>query len=94
MYIRDPASSARHLSDGRLARAAEVELGLDGLEQPMPFGLRHSQQDADHLHRQLGGDVDQKIEARPRHHRIEQTARAGAQIVLDAADHPRRQTRS
>ena len=51
--------------------------------------LRHSQQDADHLHRQLRGDVDHEVE---RHSRqaVEQRAR-GPQIVLDAADHARRQ---
>jgi len=57
----------------------------------MPFGLRHSQQDADHLHRQFGGDVDQEVERFSRPYRIQQATRPGPQIVLDAADHPRRQ---
>ena len=57
----------------------------------MPFGFRHSQQDADHLHRQFGGDVNQEVERFARHHRIQQPARPGPQIVLDATDHPRRQ---
>ncbi len=57
----------------------------------MPFGFRHSQQDADHLHRQFGGDVDEEVERRARHHLIEQATRPGPQIVLDATDHPRRQ---
>ena len=55
----------------------------------MPFGFRHSQQDADHLHRQFGGDINQEVERFARHHRIQQPARPGAQIVLDQTDHPR-----
>ena len=55
----------------------------------MPFGLRHSQQDADHLHRQFGGDVNQKVERFAGHHGIQQPTRAGPKVVLDAADHPR-----
>ena len=51
----------------------------------MPFGLRHSQQDADHLHRQLGGDVDQEVERLTRLDRIQQAAGAATQIVLDPA---------
>ena len=57
----------------------------------MSFGFRHSQQDADHLHRQFGGDVDHEVERLTGHHRIQQPARPGPQIVLDATDHPRRQ---
>ena len=79
------------LRQGRLARAAEVKLRLDGLEQPMTFGLRHSQQDADHLHGQLGGDVDHEVDRFARHHRIQQSARPGPQVVFDPPDHPRRQ---
>ena len=60
----------------------------------MPFGLRNSQQDADHLHRQLRGDVDQEVERLPRLDGIQQPPGAGTQIVLDAADHSRRQARS
>ena len=66
------------------ARPAEVELRLDGLEQPMPFGLRHSQQNADHLHRQLGGDVDEEVE------RLAAVARRRAARRAATADRPRR----
>ena len=57
----------------------------------MPFGFRHSQQDADHLHRQFGGDVDQEVERLAGHHRIQQPTGPGAQVVFDTTDHPRRQ---
>jgi len=86
-----PGLLHRQLRQRRLARAAEVELRLDGTEQPMSFGFGHSQQDADHLHRQFGGDVNQEVERLARHHRVQQPARPGPQIVLDEADHPRRQ---
>jgi hypothetical protein len=55
-----------------LPRATEVELWLDRLEQPLPFGLRHTEQDADHLHGQLSDDVDQKVERHPGFDVIEQ----------------------
>ena len=57
----------------------------------MSFGLRDSQQDADHLHRQFGGYVNEEVERFAGHHRIQQATRPGPQIVLDATDHPRRQ---
>ena len=57
----------------------------------MSFGFRHSQQDADHLHRQFGGDVNEEVERFARNHRVQQPASPGAQIVLDETDHPRRE---
>jgi hypothetical protein len=57
----------------------------------MPFGFRHSQQDADHLHWQLSGDAEYEVERFARDHRIEQPARPGSQIVLNKANHSRRQ---
>ena len=57
-----------------LAERPEVELRFDRLEQPMPFGLRHSQQDADHLHRQFRGHVDEEVERHARLDRVEQRA--------------------
>ena len=86
-----PGLLDRHLRDGCLAGAAEVELRLDGLEQPMPFGFRNSQQNADHLHRQLRSDVDHEVERLPRLNGIQQPPGAGTEIVLDTADHPWRQ---
>ncbi len=86
-----PGLFHRQLRQGRFARTTEIELRLDGLEQPMSFGFRDSQQDADHLHRQLGGDVDQEVERLARDHLVEQPARPGPQVVLDQTDHPRRQ---
>ena len=74
---RLPRPTVARLPDLGLPRAAEVELRLDRLEQPMPFGLGHSQQDADHLHRQLGRDVDQEVERHPGLDGVEQ-ARARA----------------
>ncbi len=84
----------REPGDGRRARAAEVEAGLDRLEQPMPFGFRHSQQDADHLHRHLGGHIGDEVERLAGRDLVEQAPRPGTQVVLDAMDHPRRQTRA
>ena len=60
----------------------------------MPFGLRHSQQDADHLHRKFGGHVDQEVEGSPGLGGVQQCPGARAQVVLDAADHPRGQART
>ncbi len=79
-----PGLLDRQLRQGCLAGAAEIELRLDGLEQPMPFGLRHSQQDADHLHRQLRGDVDHEVERLARLDGIQQPPGAAH------ADRPRR----
>ncbi len=60
----------------------------------MPFGFRHSQQDADHLHRQLGGDVDQEVEWFARDHGVQQPTGPCPQVVFDQADHSRRQPRA
>jgi len=49
------------------------------------------QQDADHLHWQLSGDAEYEVERFARDHRIEQPARPGSQIVLNKANHSRRQ---
>ncbi len=57
----------------------------------MPFGFGHSQQDADHLHRQLRGHVDQEVKAHAGFDPVEQPARAGTQVILDAPDHARGQ---
>ena len=75
--------------DGRLAGATEIEARLDGLEQPMSFGLRDSQQYADHLHRQLGGHVDDEVERLAVDDRVQQAPCPRSQIVLDPGDHPR-----
>ncbi len=49
----------------------------------MPFGFRHSQQDADHLHGQLRGHVDQEVERLPGFDRVQQASASGP------ADRPR-----
>jgi hypothetical protein len=64
------------------------------MEQPMSFGLRHSQQNADHLHRQFGGDFDQKVERLAWLNRIQQAACPHPQIVLHPGDHSRCQPRT
>ena len=39
----------------------DVEDVLDGVEQKMPVGLGHAEQQADRLHRELGRDVDEEV---------------------------------
>ena len=91
-----PRSGFLHGEPGDLPLpgTAEVEARFDRLEEPVPFGLGNAEQNADHLHRQLGRDVDDEVERRIRFHGIEQRAGPSPQIALDATDHPRRQTRT
>jgi hypothetical protein len=60
----------------------------------MPFGLRNSQQYADHLHRQFGRHVDHEIERLAIRNLVEQVSRPRPQVVLHAGDHPRCQARA
>ena len=76
VYIRVPASSGVTLPTDAFREPPKSKLRLDGLEQPMPFGLRNSQQDADHLHRNLCGHVDEKVERLAEHHTASSKRRA------------------
>ena len=67
-----------------LARAAEVETGLDRLEEPMPLGLRYAEQQADHLHRELGGNIQEEVERDALLHVVQQV------LGPRAGDRPRR----
>ena len=78
----------------RLARTTEVEARLDGLEEPVTFGLGHAEQDADRLHRELGRDLEDEVERLRLVDGVEQRPGASAQLVLDAADHPRGEARA
>lgn len=60
----------------------------------MSIRLRHTQQNADHLHGQFGSDLDHEVERRSGFYAIEQSTRPAAQIVFDPPDHPWCQARA
>ena len=57
---------------------AEVEPGLDGGEEIVAIVLGHAEQDADHLHGQLGRDLDEEVDRLAVGHRVEQRTARGA----------------
>ena len=61
--------------------AADVETRVDRLPQLVPVALGHAEQDADHLHGQLGRDVDQEVERRAVLDRGQQPAGPPPQLV-------------
>ena len=75
---------------GAVARA-EVEAGLDRFEQLVAIRLGDAEQDADHLHRQLGRDLDEEVDRLAVGHRVEERAGAAAQLVLQVAHGQRRE---
>ena len=54
-------ASTREAAVHRLARA-EVEAGLDGGEEVVAIRFRDAEEDADHLHGQLSGDVGEEVD--------------------------------
>ncbi|XVL45998.1 hypothetical protein ABFA25_00140 [Mycobacterium lepromatosis] len=54
----------------------------------MSFGIRHSQQNADHLHWQFGDNVNQKVDDSPGHHPRPVAGAHRPQIILNTTDHP------
>ncbi len=75
-----PLGVARRVAGGSkpASPVADVEAGVDRAPQLVAVVLGHAEQDADHLHRQLGGDVGRGSRtARRRRRRRASTARCG-----------------
>jgi hypothetical protein len=73
------------------APAAVVEQRLHGREERMPVGLRHAEQDADHLHRELRRDLDEEVHGDAVLDRREERAGPAAELRLEPAHGARRE---
>ena len=71
---------------------AEVEDQLDAVEQLVPILLGYTEQEADRLHRQFGGHVQQEVEPVARPELSDQRLGAASQVLFQPPDGTRGQT--
>jgi hypothetical protein len=86
-----PAAAAR-LGEADVA-LAHVEARVEERAELVAVLLRHAEQDADGLHRQLAGHVEHEVERDAVLHRVEQRCRPPAQLHLEPLDGARREAR-